>query len=203
MTPRAYVSPARAAAAGEKRQRVIAAAGALLIERTNVATFSMEVVAKAAGVTRLTVYNQFGSRRGLLEAVFDERARQGGLHRIPTAMAIPDPRTGLNRLIQIFCEFWSGDEAVGRLHDAGALDAEFALALAERNERRRHAIKVLVGRIGADLDRPAPRRDDLTDLIFGLTSYPMFRILSSGRTPEATCALITSACIAALETPSN
>jgi len=40
-------------------------------------------------VTRLTVYNQFGSRRGLLEAVFDNIARQGGLHEIADAMAMP------------------------------------------------------------------------------------------------------------------
>ena len=85
MRTRPYVS---SAAAAEKRERVIDAASRLLREEANIAAFSLDAVAKAAGITRLTVYHQFGSRRGLLEAVFDKRARQGGLGRIPDAMAM-------------------------------------------------------------------------------------------------------------------
>jgi AcrR family transcriptional regulator len=98
MPKRHYVSSVRAAAA-EKRDRIIEAATTLLRENTSIAVFSLDAVAKAAGVTRLTVYHQFGSRRGLLEAVFDEIARQGGLARIEEAMAMPDPRIGLDRPI--------------------------------------------------------------------------------------------------------
>ena len=74
MPPRSYVSPARSAAAAETRERVIEAASRTLREGESIARFSLDTVAKVAGVTRLTVYNQFGSRRGLLEAVFDEIA---------------------------------------------------------------------------------------------------------------------------------
>ena len=80
MSKRLYVSSVREAAAAEKRDRVVEAATRLLRVNVSVASFSLDSVAKAAGVTRLTVYNQFGSRRGLLEAVFDEIARQGGSH---------------------------------------------------------------------------------------------------------------------------
>jgi AcrR family transcriptional regulator len=60
---------------------VIEAAAAFM--RANPMTaFSLESVAAAAGVTRLTVYKQFGSRGGLLEAVFDRLARAGRLERI-------------------------------------------------------------------------------------------------------------------------
>jgi AcrR family transcriptional regulator len=58
-----------------------------------------------AGVTRLTFYNQFGSRSALLEAVFDERAARGGLHRIAGAMAASDPHAGLLQVIAIFLRF--------------------------------------------------------------------------------------------------
>src|ERR1700737_5433233 len=105
MRRRAYVSSVRAAGAAEKRDRVIAAAARSLREDASIASFSLDSVAKAAGVTRLTVYNQFGSRRGLLEAVFDEIARQGGLSRIEEAMAMPDPGMALDRLVEIFCHF--------------------------------------------------------------------------------------------------
>jgi AcrR family transcriptional regulator len=60
-------------------------------------------------LSRLTVYNQFGPRRALLEAVFDDRAERGGLHRVAEAMAAADPFAGLQELIEIFCEFWSFD----------------------------------------------------------------------------------------------
>src|ERR1700677_2336030 len=106
MTKRAYSSPAREAAAATKRARVVLVAEQLLRESENAAALSMETMAAAAGVSRLTIYKQFGSRRGLLEAVFDERATQGGLSRIPEAMIIGDPRQALNRLVEIFCDFW-------------------------------------------------------------------------------------------------
>src|SRR5689334_16849877 len=128
MRRRAYVSSVRAAAAAEKRDRVIEAAAKSLREDVSIANFSLDAVAKVAGVTRLTVYNQFGSRRALLEAVFDDIASRGGLAGIADAMAIPDPHLALERLIDLFCAFWNNDPAVGRLHDAMATDPEFAQA---------------------------------------------------------------------------
>jgi AcrR family transcriptional regulator len=105
MKSRSYVSPIRDAAAAEKRARVIEMAGRLLRGKAGISSFSLDAVAKAAGVTRLTVYKQFGSRRGLLEAVFDDRARQGGLGRIAEAMAMADPRDfeGPGALPGLFC----------------------------------------------------------------------------------------------------
>ena len=95
MTKRAYSSPAREAAAAAKRAQVVLVAEQLLRESEDAAALSMETMAAAAGVTRLTIYKQFGSRRGLLEAVFDERcAAQGAFSRIPEAMIIGDPASG-------------------------------------------------------------------------------------------------------------
>src|SRR3954463_8897670 len=101
-----YVSSARASAAAPTRDRIIAACARLLRKDAAIANFSLEVVAKAAGVTRLTVYNQFGSRRGLLEAVFDDIAREGGLFELAEVMAMADPRAALDRIIETFCTFW-------------------------------------------------------------------------------------------------
>ena len=196
---RRYISSARTAAADEKRECVIEAAGRLLREEGTIAAVSLDAVAKAAGVTRLTVYNQFGSRRGLLEAVFDERARDGGLDRIPEAMAMPDPRAALDRLTEIFCEFWGSDAALGRLHDATATDPEFAQAIAERSERRRHAIEVLVFRMTPQAGVRISSQRDAIDLIFGLTSYAMYQMLRAKRSPRAVSAIVKSACNAALE----
>src|SRR5882757_6408521 len=197
MPPRAYVSSVRAAAAAAKRERVLEAAAKLLREDAGIAHFSLDTVAKAAGVTRLTVYNQFGSRRGLLEAVFDGIARQGGLHLIADAMTMADARAALDRLVEIFCGFWNRDAAIGRLHEAMATDPEFAVALLERNERRRKGFTALVERIAG---KTATRRakQDAVDTIFALTSYAMFAMLSLGRSADDVCRLVQTACRAAL-----
>src|SRR6266576_6615622 len=197
MKKRAYVSSVRSAAAAEKRDRVLDAAAKLLREDVSIARFSLDGVAKAAGVTRLTVYNQFGSRRGLLEAVFDDIARRGGLHEIADAMAMPDPNAALDRLVEIFCAFWNRDPAVGRLHEAMATDPEFAQALIGRNERRRKTLNVLIGRMAGKTTLPRARRDAV-DMIFALTSFAMFAMLGADRSVEEVCALVKSACHGAL-----
>jgi|SRR5258706_9437036 AcrR family transcriptional regulator len=198
MPTRHYTSSVRTAAAAEKRERVIEAAARTLREDASIASFSLDAVAKAAGVTRLTVYHQFGSRRGLLEAVFDEIARQGGLAQIPDAMAMWDPRAALDRLVEIFCAFWNRDPAVGRLHEAMATDPEFAIALIGRNERRRKTVNVLVGRI-AEAGTPPRARRDAVDMIFALTSFAMFAMLRQDRSVDDVCALVKTACRSALE----
>ncbi len=166
MATRRYVSSVRTVAAAAKRDRVIGAAARLLRE-SSIASFSLGAVAKAAGVTRLTVYHQFGSRRGLLEAIFDQIAERG-------------------------------DPAVGRLHEAMATDPEFAQALIERNERRRKTADVLVGRI-AGKAASARARQAAVDMIFALTSFSMFAMLSRDRSAGEVCKLIKSACRGALD----
>jgi AcrR family transcriptional regulator len=198
MSTRRYVSSVRTAATAEKRARIIEAAARSLREDASIATFSLDAVAKAAGVTRLTVYHQFGSRRGLLETVFDEIARRGGLTEIADAMAMGDPRAALDRLVEIFCAFWNRDPAVGRLHEAMATDPEFAQALIERNERRRKTFNTLVERTAGKTASPRARQDAV-DMIFALTSFAMFAMLSRDRPADEVCALVKSACRSALE----
>src|SRR5579864_4011393 len=113
MTPveppvRAYSSPRRAAAADKTRARIVAAARDLLTGGDKRPSFSLDAVAKRAGVTRLTVYHQFASRRGLLEAVFDDVAREGGLAEdIPKLFAHTDIETALRDFVRVFCRFWA------------------------------------------------------------------------------------------------
>jgi AcrR family transcriptional regulator len=204
MPERIYSSPGRDAMAAETRARLLEAAGLLLRQASDPSKVSLDAVAKAAGVTRLTVYNQFASRRGLLEAVFDEIARLGGLHRIPAAMALPDPIAALYRLLDIFCDFWASDHALGRLHAAAAADAEFALAMAERQERRRRILGVLVQRLVAAGAVNKARTAEIVDMLFALSSYAMFDMLCQpGRKPAAVRRMLKSTFTATLESGRN
>jgi len=192
MTRRPYRSAVREAAASETRARIIAAASALLGSAKGVGSFSLDEVAKKAQVTRLTVYNQFGSRRALLEEVFDEVAARGGLHRIAEAMPDPDPHSALRRVIAIFCDFWSSDTvALVRLHAVGASDSAFAVSVRERNERRRHLLSALVRRMAEGCHPRGKALKELIDVLFALTSLAFFAQLVSGaRTPDSACRLI-------------
>jgi len=192
VSPRAYNSPRRIVAATKTRQRIVAAAAAILGTAEGISGFSLQAVADKAGVTRLTVYNQFGSRRALLEAVFDEMAVRGGLHRIPAVMAGSDPQAGLLQVIGIFCDFWSfGCDALGPLHAAGASDPEFGASVRERNERRRRLLSVLVRRLAKDRKLRPKAPGDLIDVLFALTSFPFFsQLTAAGRTTQAASDLI-------------
>jgi len=184
MTLRAYHSPVRDEGAEKTRGRILAAAIKHLRAK-GAGGFSLDAVAQKAKVTRLTVYNQFGSRRVLLEAVFDDYAVRGGLTRLGEVMAGPDPRAGLSRLVEIFCDFWSFDhEPFASLLAMGGADAEFETALRARNERRRRLIGALVARQVERGEVAAAAAAGLTDVLFALTSFPFFAELARGRSPQ-------------------
>lgn len=195
---RRYRSAIREEAASENRARVLAAAIRLLGAKDTSAT-SMDAIAKSAGVTRLTVYNQFGSRAALLEEAFDELARRGGLTQIPEAMALADPQSALARLVEIFCDFWQFDPAVDHLNRAASMDEELAAAIAERHERRRKLLSVLVQRLGQAAPLAPENSQVLTDTLFALTSPDFYRSLSGTRNKKsAICALVKRLCNAAV-----
>jgi len=201
MTPRAYASPKRAATAERTRQRLVRAAVKLMKSKAGPRSMSLDSVARAAGVSRLTVYNQFGSRRGLFEALFDERARRGGMHRMAQIMAGPDARAGLEQLIGLFCEFWSNEHSmIACLVGAAASDKELSESFLARNERRRRALTVLIGRMEALRGTSSQALAELVDVLFVLTSFAVFAELArAGRDGEAVCRLIKDLACAAIE----
>jgi AcrR family transcriptional regulator len=193
MSPRAYQSPRRTAGATKTREQVVKSAAVILSSSEGIGGFSLEAVARKAGVTRLTVYNHFGSRRVLLEAVFDQTAMLGGLHRIGEVMAAgSDPQTALPRIVEIFCDFWSfAPTTIGLLHSAGASDPEFETSVRERNERRRRILLDLVNRLAAGRDINSQEIDNIVDVLFALTSFHFFAQLTAGkRTATEACDLI-------------
>lgn len=149
-------------------------------------------MAKLSGVTRLTVYNQFGSRGGLLEAVFDDIAARGDLARLAEARDDPDPWSALDRVIEIVCTVWGSEPAIGRLQDAMALDREFAQVVIDRNERRRALIRSLAPRLRSGLS--ASQENDVIDLLFSATSYATFQSLKAGRSMPVVCDLLKCMC---------
>jgi len=191
MSPRPYRLGQRQVAADETRARVLAAARDQLARETS---FSIDAVARRADVARMTVYYQFGSKRGLLEALFDLLAARGGLHQLPDAFRQSDPKVALDRLIEIFARFWSSDRVVmRRLRAMAALDPELDQVLRERAEGLRNGLRVIVSRLPKGRAPVA----ETVDLLFALTSFESFDLLAGpDRTPEEVGPLVKRAAAA-------
>ena len=195
MSPRPYRLGQRQVATDETRARVLAAARDQLAKETS---FSIDAVARRADVARMTVYYQFGSKRGLLEALFDLLAARGGLHQLPDAFRQSDTNVALDRLIEIFARFWSSDRVVmRRLRAMAALDPELDQVLRERAEGLRNGLRVIVSR----LPKGRAPVTDTVDLLFALTSFENFDLLAGpDRTPEAVAPLVKRAAAAIVAT---
>lgn len=185
LSPRPYDNSRRRAEADETRERILKAADEMLASETGLSGFSLDAVSKKAGVARMTVYYQFSSRAGLLEALFDRRAATLA-QRLPLAFRAEDPREAIARLVAAFCAFWSEDHTgMRRLLAAAGQDPEIEASIRARHERRRTALRALVGRL------PATDPDGLVDLLYAMTGPGVWADLSaSGRTPAEVEALL-------------
>src|SRR5579864_6028320 len=97
----------RQAATNKTRQRILAAARKLLLAK-NFSEFTMEAVARAADVSRLTIYYQFDSKTGLLEALYNYIARRGSMEQLAGVFhRAGDPLRMLHDFILFFAQFWA------------------------------------------------------------------------------------------------
>lgn len=163
----------REAARDKTRQRILMAARKVLLAK-KFSDFTMESVARAADVSRLTVYYQFDSKTGLLEALYDYIARRGNMQQLAEVFRQGgDPLRMLDRFIRVFAEFWESDRGViRRLHGLGAIDAEIGEGLRARNQRRRHGLSVIIKRFSS-----APSNAAI-DTLHMLTSFETFDALA-------------------------
>jgi AcrR family transcriptional regulator len=185
MSPRPYQLGKRQDQIDESRRRIIDAARSLLAEAGSYRAFTVDAVAKKADVAKATVYYQFESKTGLLEAVCDALAETGGMSELATAFTNPDPADALRSFIETFGRFWDADRsAMRRLRALASLDPEVRAVIAARDDRRRMGLGVLAGRLAED--RAATGRNDpenLVRVLYVLTSFETFDALASPDAP--------------------
>jgi len=178
MSPRPYQLGKRQEQIDESRRRVIDAARSLLAEADNYTAFTVDAVARRADVARATIYYQFDSKTGLLEALCDALAEAGHLSELSAAFTNPDPSEALRSFVASFGQFWAVDRLVmRRLRALAALDPEVGAVISARDERRRTGLGVLARRLGEQgLTAVEPER--AVSLLFALTSFETFDALA-------------------------
>ena len=147
MSPRPYNMEKRQAVASETRTRILEAARQLLSAEPE-KDLSMEAIARRADVSRLTLYYQFSSRTGLLEALYDYLANRGNMRRMAQVFLEPDPAAAIDKLVSTFIGFWASDPvALRRLRAMAVLDPEIAKGIQARDARRNHIAGEILKRI--------------------------------------------------------
>ena len=181
MSPRPYRMGARQAAAEETRARVVAATREMLSAPGGIGAFTVDAVARAAGVARMTVYHQFGSKTGLIEAVFDSLAIvRVGVPRLVAALDLADPAETLAEFVRTFAAVWQEDRLViRRLQGLAALDPAFAEVWNAREERRRGGMRQIATRVAATAVQAAPLDiDAATAALYAVISPEAFEAMA-------------------------
>jgi AcrR family transcriptional regulator len=134
---------------------------------------SAAAVARQAGVSRITVYNQFGSRGGLLREVAAGARRAG---RGPAAEPA-EPHDLLRQRVIHACSMWAADPALFR-----GLPAEATAEFETQGEDRALAEQLAAtGQL-----RPGCSLKEAEDVIAAVTSFAVFdRLHKDGRRSTA------------------
>jgi AcrR family transcriptional regulator len=167
-TKRGYDLRKRLENMDQTRQAVLQAARRQL-EAQGYRQMTMASLAAESGVTRQTIHNLFGSKRGVLETLFDAIALESGMERMREVMTHQDPGAMLQAFVRVFCNFWEKNRVLfRRIHGIGAIDPDFGELIDARNERRHGAAIRIVKRLkdGRDTDQSAATLTALTSFEF-------------------------------------
>ena len=150
---------------------------------------TMDGLAGESGVTRQTVHNLFGTKAGVLEALFDQLAMEGGMERMRHVMQQTDGASMLDAFVEVFTDFWAKDRLLmRRIHGIAAIDPEFGAVVEARNRRRQMAAGRVVDRLSRESNSQEPEdRSRKITTLYALTSFEFFDVLveSGGNEKDA------------------
>jgi AcrR family transcriptional regulator len=143
---------------------------------------TMDELAAAAGVSRATVFNRFGSKLGVLEALFTRGLEGPEMAAIEEALALEDPVAALDAVVEAGCAIW---EACGfvvlQLQAVGVLEPEAAALVDKQRDEQRADLEGLTRRLAkADRLRPGLSQARATATLHMLTSLESFLWLRQG-----------------------
>jgi AcrR family transcriptional regulator len=127
-------------------------------------------------VSRATVFNRFGSKLGVLQALFTRGMEGSEMQAIQQALAIQNPGAALRAVIEAACEIW---EAYGSVHlqlqAISVLEPEATVLVDEQREQQRAEIEELTKRLAkAGMLRSGVSQTRVTATLHMLTSLETF-----------------------------
>jgi AcrR family transcriptional regulator len=193
MAPRPYSMEKRQAANNATRARILEAARQLLCSESKT-DLSMEAIARSADVSRLTIYYQFSSRAGLLEALYDHLAGRGNMHRMAEAFQEKNPSVALDKMVATFVGFWASDPVVmRRLRAMADLDPEIGHGIQARDARRPQIVLEILRRAKPGKTKQLSLKQRVAaDVLAMLTSFEAYDALSrAGHSEEQIVSTLT------------
>jgi AcrR family transcriptional regulator len=174
MAMRPYTA-ARRRDSAESIDRVLEAAERLIKDGTFHAA-TMDELATAAGVSRATVFNRFGSKLGVLEELFRRGMEGPEMAAIWKALELEDPVAALDAMVDTSCAIW---EAYGFVHlqlqSVAVLEPEAASLVDEQREVQRAGLQGLTRRLAkAGRLRPGLSEARATATLHMVTSLESF-----------------------------
>jgi len=161
------------------RTRILDAANRLLLEG-GYHGVGLEMVARAAGVTRQTVYDQFGSKAGLLGAMIARSEEVAGLPgHLQAVMGQVDGLSMLRAMLDAVVAVEPLVYPYSRLVYAARLDDPLAAAMWNaRMTSRRAGMGVVFARLESDGRlRPGIGAEEAAEIAWALTSPPQYEFL--------------------------
>ncbi len=176
MARRPYTTGSRSASAARRSVDRVLEAAERLIRNGAFHTASMEELAAEAGVSRATVFNRFGSKLGVLQALFVRAMEGPEMQAIERALEAEDPIASLEGAIAASCEIW---DAQGYIHEqlqaVAVLEPEASALIDAQREQQREEIRALVRRLArAGLLRPGVSEPRAVATLHMLTSLESF-----------------------------
>jgi AcrR family transcriptional regulator len=154
---------------------------------------TMDGLARESGVTRQTIHNLFGTKTGVLEALFDRLALDGGMERMRDVMQRADADSALAGFVEVFTHFWAKDRLlIRRIHGIAAINPEFGAVVEARNRRRQAAASRLISLLDRNSgEKGVEERAQRVATLYALTSFEFFDALAeSGTTANDTATLV-------------
>jgi AcrR family transcriptional regulator len=174
MATRAYTATRRREGV-QSVDRVLLAAEDL-IKKGEFHSATMDELASAAGVSRATVFNRFGSKLGVLEALSDRCNTSPEMRAIQEALELDDPVAALEAVIAASCAIW---EAQGFIHEQlnaiVVLEPDAAALIEHQRDEQRADLEGLTRRLArADQLKPGLGEARTVAALHMLTSLESF-----------------------------
>lgn len=175
---RVYRQRRRAESTARTRAQIMDVVRRLLEEGTFHGA-SVEEIARFAGVSRATLYQHFGSRFGLVDAICESFSENPSMVAIQASPDVADPREAATLMIGEATRFWASEESLHRhLYGLAEIDESAADFVERQTADRRSVVERIVQRAadaGALRDGVSEAQARATLLV--LTSFHTFEEL--------------------------